>query len=103
MVRHDVTALTDERLGRINFLAGVIPGVCPNNANLNLRIHTLGSQGIGIDSLQNLRNRNSGDIASFPDLPLHRQVCPQGSAPHRNGHCKTSGWEQSCTPWHVQT
>ena len=71
MVRDDVAALSDQRIGRIGFLARVIPSVGPDHINLHVGIDGLSTQRVCIDALEHFGNRHSGDVTQMAVL-AHR-------------------------------
>ncbi len=59
----DVDALVDQRLGGVGFLAGVEPGVGPDDLDLEVRVHRLRAMHEGIDAHDDFRDREGGDVA----------------------------------------
>ena len=71
VVRDDVAALADKRIGRIGFLARVIPGVGPDHVNLHVGIDGLRAKRVGVDALEHFGNRHSGNVTQVAIL-AHR-------------------------------
>ena len=63
MLHDDVGALVDQRLGGVGFLAGIEPGVRPDDLDLDVGIDRLRAEHGGVDAGDHFRNRERGDIA----------------------------------------
>ena len=60
---HDVRTLAEQHLGGVGFLARIIPGVHPDDLDLEVRVHRLGAEHEGIDAHDDFRNREGHDVA----------------------------------------
>ena len=68
-VLHDhVGALVEQRLGGVGFLAGVEPGVHPDDLDLDVRIDRLRAEHRGVDARDHFRDRERGDVAEHAGL-----------------------------------
>ena len=63
VVREHVGLLSDQGLRGVGFLARVVPGGGPDHANLNIGVHALGAERVGIDALKDFRNRHRSDVS----------------------------------------
>ena len=61
-VRQDIDALVDHGLGSVGFLAGVEPGVNPDDLELEARIDRAGALFEGVDTHDDFRDREGGDV-----------------------------------------
>ena len=63
VLHHDVGALAEQHLGGIGFLAGIVPGIHPDDLHLEIRIDRLRAQHEAVDAHDDFRNREGDDVA----------------------------------------
>ena len=68
VLREDVAALVDQRLGRVAFLRRVVPGVDHDELEPRLRVDRLHAEHEGVDALDNFGNGNGADITGEAGL-----------------------------------
>ena len=62
VLRQDIGALVDQRLGGGRFLAGIVPAIDPDDADLGFRIDAAQCQREGVDAADHFGNREGTDI-----------------------------------------
>ena len=72
MLHDDVGALAEQHLGGVGFLAGVVPGIHPDDLHLEVGIDRLRAEHEGIDAGHDFRDREGDDIAGRAGL---RHLC----------------------------
>ena len=68
MLHDDVGALVEQRFGRISFLAGIEPGVGPDDLDLDVRIDRLRPEHRGVDTRDDFGDRERCNIAEHTGL-----------------------------------
>jgi hypothetical protein len=68
VLRDHVHALFDHRLRGVGFLRRVEPGVGPDHHKLDVRVHLLRVQEVGVYPLDDLGDREGGDVADLVGL-----------------------------------
>ena len=68
MLHDDIGALVEQCLGGVGFLAGIEPGIHPDDLDLDVRIDALRADHGGVDAGDNFRNRERADIAEHAGL-----------------------------------
>ena len=63
VLHDDVSALVDQCLGGVGFLAGIEPGVGPDDLDFDIGIDRLRAEHGGVDAGDHFGNRERGDIA----------------------------------------
>ena len=68
MLHDHVGALIEQRLGGVSFLAGVEPGVRPDDLDLDVGIDGLRAEDGGVDAHDDFRDRERADVAEHAGL-----------------------------------
>jgi hypothetical protein len=66
VLRQDVDPLVEQCLGGVAFLGGIVPGIGPHDLDLDVRVHGLRAEEVGVDARHHLRDREGADIADRP-------------------------------------
>ena len=103
VLAQDVGALGDQRLGRLTFLAGVVPRVRPDHLGMYPGIHAARAQRESVDVAHHLGDGEGGDVTQGVGLAhAPGEHAQEVGRPRRTAPGSSPRWPPSCSPSHAR-